>query len=341
MLGAARARARGLERLAGLEGEARAQKAAADELRRQLAATLQRAGDLEEEAGDADRERAVAETQAAQLRLRLDEERELLGEAERRLGDTFKALAAEALAANNQGFMALAKEKLQGARQEGDAALEARQKAIEGLMAPVKESLDKVDGKIQELERERAEAYGRLMQQVSGLQAAQRAAGGPRPATWRGRCGRRRCAGAGARSSCAGRSSWRACSSTATSGSRSRWSGRTTRAGGCGPTWWCGCRAGARWWSTPRCRSRGTCRRWRRPATTSGEPRMREHGAQVRAHLQKLSSKAYWSELEGTPEFVVMFLPGEAHLQRGAGAGAGAAGGGGGAPGADGHAHHA
>ena len=39
--------------------------------------------------------------------------------------------------------------------------------------------------------------------------------------------------------------------------------------------------------------------------------RMREHGAQVRAHLQKLSSKAYWAELEGTPEFVVMFLPGE------------------------------
>jgi DNA recombination protein RmuC len=138
MLGAARARARGLERLAGLEGEARAQKAAADELRRQLAATLQRLEDLEDEAGAADRERAVAETNAAQLRLRLDEERELLGEAERRLGDTFKALAAEALAANNQGFLSLAREKLQGARQESDAALEARQKAIEGLMAPVR-----------------------------------------------------------------------------------------------------------------------------------------------------------------------------------------------------------
>ena len=42
-----------------------------------------------------------------------------------------------------------------GARQESDAALEARQQAIEGLVTPVRESLDKVDGKIQELERER------------------------------------------------------------------------------------------------------------------------------------------------------------------------------------------
>ena len=40
--------------------------------------------------------------------------------------------------------------------------------------------------------------------------------------------------------------------------------------------------------------------------------RLREHGAQVRAHLTKLSSKAYWSELPQAPEFVVMFLPGEA-----------------------------
>jgi DNA recombination protein RmuC len=48
-------------------------------------------------------------------------------------------------------------------------------------------------------------------------------------------------------------------------------------------------------------------------ATTEDErrARMREHAGQLRAHLQRLGSKAYWSELPGTPEFVVMFLPGE------------------------------
>ncbi len=39
---------------------------------------------------------------------------------------------------------------------------------------------------------------------------------------------------------------------------------------------------------------------------------MGRHAAQIRAHVLKLSAKSYWSELDATPEFVVMFLPSEA-----------------------------
>jgi DNA recombination protein RmuC len=42
---------------------------------------------------------------------------------------------------------------------------------------------------------------------------------------------------------------------------------------------------------------------------------MTAHARQVRDHMQKLGSKAYWEQLESSPELVVMFLPGESFFQ--------------------------
>ena len=38
---------------------------------------------------------------------------------------------------------------------------------------------------------------------------------------------------------------------------------------------------------------------------------LKRHAQQLRAHMHKLAEKAYWNELDQTPEFVVMFIPGE------------------------------
>src|SRR5829696_2471392 len=110
------------------------------------------------------------------LQTRLEDERRASGEklallstAEEKLTDAFKALSADALRNNNRSFLDLAKQNLETFQQHAKGDLEVRQIAIGELIKPLKESLEKVDGKIGELEKNRAGAYSELREQVKGL----------------------------------------------------------------------------------------------------------------------------------------------------------------------------
>jgi DNA recombination protein RmuC len=104
-----------------------------------------------------------------QERRRAEEKLAVVNQAQQRLADAFKALAADALRSNNQSFLELAKATLGTFQETAKGDLERRQQAIQELVKPVKASLDKVDTKINELEQARAGAYTGLTEQVKSL----------------------------------------------------------------------------------------------------------------------------------------------------------------------------
>ena len=81
------------------------------------------------------------------------ERRESFKQAAEELSEKFKALSRDALKDNNQSFLDLARATLEKFQETAKGDLEVRQRAIDQLVMPLKESLDKVDGKIGEMEK--------------------------------------------------------------------------------------------------------------------------------------------------------------------------------------------
>lgn len=105
----------------------------------------------------------------AQFSTQLDAERT----AHERSSNEFKALSAAALQNNNESFLKLAHATLEKFQETAKGDLASRQQAIDSLVKPLKESLEKVDGKIVEMEKARAGAYGQLSEQLKSLNTAQ------------------------------------------------------------------------------------------------------------------------------------------------------------------------
>ncbi len=87
-------------------------------------------------------------------------------QGEERLSRTFRALSSEALEASNKSFLELASVKFRGFQDLAKRDLQERQKAIDDLVKPIKDSLEKVDGKMQDLEKARSGAYASIAEQV-------------------------------------------------------------------------------------------------------------------------------------------------------------------------------
>ena len=118
---------------------------------------------------EAARERDEANRQLGDLRVEHEARAAEIAKARQNLDTYFKGMAAEVLQANSQAFLQQAKEQLAGQSKLSEADLEKRQQAIDSLIKPVQDHLAKFDQQIREIEKERVGAYKGLRTEVGLL----------------------------------------------------------------------------------------------------------------------------------------------------------------------------
>ncbi len=123
--------------------------------------------------GELNAENARLKAELEAERAMMTEKLSVLNQAQEQLASAFRALSAQALQANNQAFLDLAAQALGKFQQGAQGDLEKRQQAIHELVAPVKVSLEKLDGRIQDIEKVREGAYQALTTQVRSLAEGQ------------------------------------------------------------------------------------------------------------------------------------------------------------------------
>lgn len=237
----------------------------------------------------------------------LQEKVELLKNAEEILSNTFKALSAEALKANNESFVELANANLQRFQELASKDLQCRQENIQSMVEPLKQSLLHVNEKIETLEKVRVGAYVGLTEQIKMLLSSQIKLEGETSQLVR------------ALRSPSVRGCWGEMQLKRTV----ELAGMLDHVDFIEQT----AIANNEVWQRPDMlihlpNGREIIIDAKAPLTAyldsleaSEIDKQREllqlHARHIRDHLQSLGSKNYWKQFETTPEFVVLFLPGE------------------------------
>lgn len=251
---------------------------------------------------------AHAETSLVDEQKAAAEKIALLTQAQSSLSDAFKALSSEALKSNNQTFMDLAKTTLEKFQEGARTDLDSRQKAVDALVKPIQDSLQKVDGKLGEIEKSRLQTYTALDEQLKGLlnnhlprlhQETANLVKALRQPTVRGRWGeiqlQRVVEMAGMIEHC----DFIQQESLATEEGRLRPDLIVRLPGG----------------KRVVVDAKAPVSAYLDAIETEDETvkltLLADHARQVRTHISQLSRKAYWEQFDQAPEFVILFLPGE------------------------------
>lgn len=159
----ARAESAGRQAVAHAEAAGRESVAQAEAAgRAALAAAESAANDARHEVA---RLTATLDSQRVAARERADTD----AAAEKRLREAFDSLAGQALQRNNEAFAELAEARLTAAKAGADGDLAQRQQAIDAMVGPLRETLDRVQHQLQSVERDRVGSYEKLIEQVGSM----------------------------------------------------------------------------------------------------------------------------------------------------------------------------
>jgi DNA recombination protein RmuC len=248
-------------------------------------------------------------TERDKERLAAVEKLAIIDDAQRKLIDTFSALSAEALQRNNESFISLARTQLEGFQELAREDLTNRQAQISEVVQPVKDSLALMGTKLQELEVAREGAYQLINEQVRSLAEGQthlrdettKLVSALRSPTTRGRWGevqlKRVVELAGMLSYCD------FCEQTTVA----------TETGSLRPDLIVKLPGGR----TIVVDSKAPLEAYLAAHDQAHDDEARakkfkEHAGHLRGHINSLSGKSYWQQFQPAPEFVLLFLPGEA-----------------------------
>jgi DNA recombination protein RmuC len=246
-------------------------------------------------------QKARVEATLAAERASHDDKVKVYQDAEERLQQAFKGLSSEILNTSSERFLTLAAKKLEDLQGQARMDLDARRQSINELLQPMKVSLGQVAATLGQVENSRREDYGRLAEQLTSLdRETTMLVRALRTPHGRGRWGevqlRRVVEMAGMVAKC----------------DFDEQVSVRNETGVHRPDLIIHLPGGKSVVVDAKAPLSAYLDAIDVGDEAEREARLKQHASQVRTHIDQLSSKAYWQQFQSAPEFVVMFLPGEA-----------------------------
>jgi DNA recombination protein RmuC len=258
----------------------------------------------------AQRQVAVLQSELDGERRRGEERAAAFEETRRQMNDSFQALAGQALRHNSEEFLRLAQEHLKSFQVQASADLTQKEKAIEGLVKPIRETLEKTEAQIRAMEQSREAAFGSLSQHLKlmaeGQQRLQsethnlvRALSRP---TVRGQWGeltlKRLAELAGMVEHC----------------DFQEQNHRATEDGAMRPDMIVRMPDARELVVDAKTPLDAYLAAAEAPDDRLREQHLKTHARKVRERMRELASKAYWTQFKESPDFVILFIPGDQFL---------------------------